>query len=326
MRRREFILLGGAAAAWRCNALAQTPSKRGVIGFLVASSKISGGRQFSGFAQGMRELGYVEGRDYVLEDRYADGISTRLPQLAQELVRIKPDVIVTSNTAAALAMKQAMASIPIVVALLTDPVGFGLVASEARPGTNVTGILSRVEGLPGKQFEVALDLIPGATKIGVLVNANNPSNVIQQREAEPAAAKLGVSLAPVEVRTADDIGPAFQRFVRERANIVVVLGDAMFVTERRQVAAFALVSRLPTVFSFREHVEDGGLISYGINLRENYRRAAYYVNRILKGEKPADLPVEFPTKLEMVVNGITAKALGLAIPPSIMLRVDEVIE
>ena len=209
---------------------------------------------------------------------------------------------------------------------MTDPVGMGLVASEARPGTNVTGILTRVQGLPGKQLEIARDLVPSVGKIGVLVNVNDPGNVVQQREAEVAATTLGVSLALVGVSASEEIGPAFERFVRERANIVAVFGDPMFLAMRRQIAAYALASHLPTVYNFREHVEDGGLISYGISLRENYRRGAYFVNRILKGEKPADLPVEFPTKLEMVVNQATAKALGLAIPPSILVRADEVIE
>jgi ABC-type uncharacterized transport system substrate-binding protein len=174
--------------------------------------------------------------------------------------------------------------------------------------------------------EIALDLLPTATKIGVLVHVNNPSNVIQRRETEPAAAKSGVNLALAEVRTADELGPAFQSLLREGANIVIVFQDGMFLNVRRQIAAFALVAHLPTVYTSREHVEDGGLISYGFNLRENFRRVAYHVDRILKGEKPSDLPVEFPTRLEMVVNGTTAKALGINIPPSIMLRVDEVIE
>jgi putative ABC transport system substrate-binding protein len=307
--------------------LAQTPPRRALIGFLGGGSKAQGGRYYSGFPQGMREFGYLEGRDYVFEERYADGdLSGRLQRLAEELVRLKPDIIVVSNTAAALAAKQATASIPIVGPTLTDPVGFGLVVSEPRPGTNVTGILLRLEGLPEKQFEIARDVVPAATRIGVLVNVKSPIYALQQRQAESAAAKLGVSLASVAVSTADDLGPAFQTFVRERANIVVVFGDAMFLVVRRQIAAHALVSHLPTVFSQREFVEDGGLISYGVSLRENFRRGAYYVNRILRGETPADLPVEFPTKVEMLVNQTTAKLLGLTFPPSILIRTDEVIE
>jgi putative ABC transport system substrate-binding protein len=327
MRRREFItLLGGTAAAWPCNGLAQSPPKRPLIGLLLSSSKAEGARYYSGFPLGMRELGYLEGRQYGLEDRYADGDGSRLPLLAEELVRLKPDVIVAATTPGTLAAKQATASIPIIGVNLTDPVGFGLVASEARPGANVTGILFRLEGLTGKQVEIALDLIPGTSKMGILVDVNNPSNMLQRREVEAAAGKSAVSIAPVDVRTVDEIGAAIQTFVRERASIVVVLASAMFLNARRKIAAFALASRLPTVFNFREHVEDGGLISYGVDLRQNYRRAAYFVDRILKGEKPGDLPVEFPTKVELVVNVTTAKAIGLTIPPVLLARADEVIE
>jgi putative ABC transport system substrate-binding protein len=274
----------------------------------------------------MRELGYAEGRDYSVEDRYGDNNFARLDELAAVLVRLKPDVIVCAGTAAVLAAKKATADIAIVGATMTDPIGFGLIASEARPGTNVTGILARIDGLPGKQVEIARDLIPAATTIAVLVNVNDPGTLRQQSELETAAASVGATLLTGETRGPDDIGPAFQRFARQGAMVVIVPGDATFLSQRRQIAAFALSQRLPTVHSFREHVEDGGLLSYGIDLRANYRRAAYYVDRILKGDKPADLPVEFPTKLEMVVNQTTAKALGLAIPPSIMVRVDEVIE
>ena len=274
----------------------------------------------------MRELGYMEGRDYVFQDRYADGDFARLPLLAEELVRLKPDVIVAGVLAATLAAKQATASIPIVGINLTDPVGAGLVASEARPGTNVTGTIVRLDGLTGKQLEIARDLVPGTSRIGVLNNVNNPASVVQLREAELAAAKLGLSLVPVEIRTADDVAPAFQKLLREGATIVLVLGDAAFLAWRRRIPAFSLASRLPSVFSFREHVEDGGLMSYGIDLRASYRRAAFYVDKILKGEKPADLPIEFPTKLGLVINLSTARALDLSIPPTLLARADEVIE
>jgi putative ABC transport system substrate-binding protein len=327
MRRREFItLLGGAAAAWPCNGLAQSPPKRPLIGYLGPSSKSVGARYYGGFALGMRELGYREGRDYGFEDRYADGDASRLPLLAEELVRLKPDVIVAATTPGALAAKQATASIPIIGVNLTDPVDFGLVASEARPGTNVTGVLFRLDGMTEKQVEIALDVMPGASKIGILVDVNNPSNTLQRREVETAAEKSAVSMTAVDVRTADEIGAAIQTFVHERASIVIVLGAPVFVNARWRIAAFALASRLPTVYNFREHVEDGGLISYGVDLRQNFRRAAYFVDRVLKGTKPGDLPVEFPTKVELVVNVTTAKAIGLTIPPALLARADEVIE
>jgi putative ABC transport system substrate-binding protein len=274
----------------------------------------------------MRELGYLEGRDYGFEDRYGDGDAPRLPLLAEELVKLKPDVIVAATTPGAMAAKQATANIPIVGVNLTDPVDFGLVASEARPGTNVTGVLFRLKGMAEKQVEIALDLMPGASKIGILVDVNNPSNMLQRREVEAAAEKSAVNITAVDVRTADEIGAAIQTLVHERASIVIVLGAAVFVNARRRIAAFALASRLPTVYNFREHVEDGGLISYGVDLRQNFRRGAYFVDRILKGAKPGDLPVEFPTKVELVVNVTTAKAIGVTVPPTLFARADEVIE
>jgi putative ABC transport system substrate-binding protein len=306
--------------------MAQSPPKRPLIGLLAGSSKAAGARYYGGFPMGMGELGYLEGRDYAFEDRYADGDGSRLPVLAEELVRLKPDVIVAATTPGTLAAKQAAGGIPIVGVNLTDPVGFGLVVSEARPGGSVTGILYWLEGLSGKQMEIALDVMPGADKMGILVDATNPSNELQRRELEAAAEKSGMNITSVDVRTVDEIADAIQTFVRERASIVVVLGAALFVNARRRIAAFALASRLPTVFNFREHVEDGGLISYGIDLRQNFRRAAYFVDRILKGAKPADLPIEFPTKVELVVNATTAKAIGVVIPPALLARADEVIE
>jgi ABC-type uncharacterized transport system substrate-binding protein len=327
LKRREFIcLLGGAAALWPCDGLAQSPLKRPLIGLLLASSKTAGARYYGGFSLGMRELGYLEGRDYGFEERYGDGEASRLPLLAEELVRLKPDVIVAATTPGTMAAKQATAGIPIVGVNMTDPVGFGLVASEARPGTNVTGVLYRLEGMAGKQVEIALDVMPGTTRIGMLVDVNNPANIAQRREVEAAVAKSAVSIVAVEVRSADEIGAAIETLVRERASIAIVLGAALFLNARRRIASFALASRLPTVLNFREEVEDGGLISYGIDLRQNFRRAAYFVDRILKGAKPADLPIEFPTKVELVVNLTTAKAIGVAIPPTLIGRADEVIE
>ena len=327
VRRRQFItLLGGAAVAWPRNGLAQSPPKRSLIGFLAASSKAAGERFYSGFPLGMRELGYLEGRDYGVEGRYADGDESRLPLLAEELVRLKPDVILAGSTPGALASKQATASILIVGVNLTDPVGFGLVASEARPGTNVTGILFRLEGLTAKLVEIALDLMPAASNMGILSNVTNPSNVLQRREIEAAAGKSGVSMTTIDVRTVDEIGTAIQTFVRERASILVVLASPMLINARRRIAAFALASRLPTIYTFREHVEDGGLISYGVDLRQNYRRSAYFVDRILKGEKPGDLPFQQPTKYELIINRKAAKALGLELSPALLALADEVIE
>ena len=327
MKRRAFItLLGGAAVAWPISSKAQIPQKRPLIGLLTPGSKTTSGRFYDGFLRGMRERGYLERRDYDLEERYADGNLARLPALAEELVHLRPDVIVAGTSVAVLAVKKLASSIPVVGNGITDPVGMGLAKSEAHPGGNVTGTVMVLSGLAGKQLETGLDFIPGAKKVGVLVNPENPANRIHRRELQSDAAKLGVDLEIVEVRFAAEIGAAFQTLVRKRADIVLVAPDAMFVAARRQIAAIALVARLPTVFHAREHVEVGGLVSYGSDLTAMYHRAAYYVERILKGEKPADLPIEFLPKPELVINLATAKALGLEVPPLLLARTDEVIE
>jgi putative ABC transport system substrate-binding protein len=327
MRRREFLAtIAASAALWPHNSVARETTKRPVIGFLTPAIKATGRVFFDSFFQGMRELGYLERRDYGVEERFAEGNIGRLQSLAEELVRLKPDVIVVGASVAALAVKKITSSIPIVGVSLTDPVGLGLVASEARPGTNVTGTLIRLEGLTGKQLELALELAPGATKVGTMVNPTNPYNHIHIRELDAAAAKLGVHLTKAEVRSGANVEAAFQHFVREDVKIAVVVTDATFIALRRPIATFALVMRIPTVFYHREHVEAGGLVSYGTNISMSYRRAAYYVDRILKGVKPADLPFEFPTKLELVLNMATAKALGLAVPAILLARADEVIE
>jgi putative ABC transport system substrate-binding protein len=274
----------------------------------------------------MRELGYLERRDYGVEERFAEGNIGRLQSLAEELIRLRPDVIVAGASIATLAVKKITSSISIVGVSMTDPVGLGLAASESRPGTNVTGTLIRLEGLTGKQLELALEFVPGETKVGTMVNPTNPYNFIHTRELDAAAAKLGVHLAKAEVRSGANVEAAFQHFVREDVKIAVVPTDATFIALRRPIATFALVTRIPTVFYHREHVEVGGLVSYGTSLSMNYRRAAYYVDRILKGDKPADLPIEFLAKLELVLNAATAKALGLKIPPTVLVRADEVIE
>jgi putative ABC transport system substrate-binding protein len=326
MKRRQFITLLGGAAAWPISSEAQIPQKPPLIGLLTPGSKTTSGRFYDGFLRGMRERGYRERRDYDLEERYADGNLARLPALAEELVRLRPDVIVAGTSVAVLAVMKLASSISVVGNGMTDPVGMGLAKSEAYPGGNVTGTVIGLSGLAGKQLETGLDFIPGAKKVGVLVNPENPANQIHRAELQSEAAKLGVDLEIVEVRFAAEIGAAFQTLVRERAHIVLVAPDAMFVAARRQIAALALVVRLPSVFHAREYVEVGGLVSYGSDLTSMYHRAAYYVDRILKGEKPGDLPIEFLPKLELVINLATAKALGLEVPPLLLARADEVIE
>ena len=325
--RRQFItLLCGVSLASPRVALAQNPAKRPLVGVLATGSLASASRLVSGFPEGMRELGYVEGIDIDFEYRYADGDYARFPALAEELVRFKPDVIVASNPASALAVKHATTTIPIVAVTLTDPVGLGLAASHARPGGQVTGILSNLDGLPGKLLEILREVVPGAVRIGVLINVGDPSDNIQWQDAEAAATALRVKLVPVEVRAPADLDAAFQLLQREHVDAISVLRDGMFLNERQRIAALAAAARLPAIYSLREHVEAGGLISYGVNLRESWRRAAYYVVKILKGAKPGDLPIELPTKMELVINLKTAKALGINFPQTVTTRADEVIE
>jgi putative tryptophan/tyrosine transport system substrate-binding protein len=329
MRRREFIavLAGATAVASRpLLAFAQTPSKRPLIAVQIGGSKTEADRYFSGFSQGMRELGYVEGNDYGFEVRYADGKVSRIPPQMEELVRLKPDIIVSGTTAGVIAAKKLTDTIPIVSASLTNPIEFGVAASYARPGGNVTGVLMTVEDLPTKLLALALEVVPGANKIGLLVHSDNPIQPALQRSLDAAVNALGVELTVLEVVSPDDLHAAFQRLARERVKVVLMLPDFMFVNERKRIALFAMAERLPTMSAFRENVEDGGLMSYGTDLRESIRRTAAFVDKILKGAKPGDLPIEFPTKLELVINLITAKALELTIPPTLLARADEVIE
>ena len=326
MRRREFIMLLGGSVAWPLAARAQQAGRAARIGCLVSGSQDSHGRFIAAFRQALGQLGYVDNRDFVLDLRWAEGRGDRFPVLADELARLAPDIVVTATAAAALAAKQAMPKTPIVCANLTDPIGLGLVASYNRPGGNVTGIMVTFEGLLGKQLELAREVMPGANKIGMLVNMRNPSNVVQRRDAEATAPALGIDLVPVDVRSSGDIDAAFQMLTRERSQFVLVLSDLIFITERHRIAALAIAARLPTMYGLREHAEAGGVVSYGIALRENWRRSAYFVDKILKGTKPGDLPVELPTKYELVINLKTAKALGLTVPLPLQAIADEVIE
>jgi putative ABC transport system substrate-binding protein len=327
LKRRDFItLLGGAAATWPLAALAQAAVRRRRITFLGGSAPAPAAKVTGAFIEGMRALGYSEGRDFEMDYRWAEGYVDRLPALAQELVRLKADVIVTANIQATVAMKEATKTIPIIGVLLEDPVGLGLIKSDAKPGGNVTGLLSSLPGLPAKQLELARDLVAGASRIGLLVNPTNVSDLSQRQEMETAGAAMALTLIPVETRTPEDLDQVFPALARERAEVVIVLRDPLFFTQRRTIAAGALASRLPTIYASREAVDDGGLISYGINLSQNSRRAADYVVKILKGAEPGDLPVEFPTKLELVINLPTAKALGLSVPPTLLARADEVLE
>ena len=327
MNRRDFItLLGGAAAAWPLAARAQSSISRPLIAILNLNSASSVSPRLRGFLQAMRDLGYVEGRDFDLAERYADGQLERLPVVADELVRLNPSLFVTGSMLAAFAAKQASKTIAIVGVSLVDPVGLGLAASEARPGGQVTGTLISIDGLPGKQLALATEVLPGRTRFGLLVNPSNQGHAVLRREAEAAAASLALSLVPVEARSPTDLNRAFQALVHERVELVMVLSDAVFNRENRRIAVLAAAKRLPTIFSLREYVEAGGMMSYGVSLSANWRRAAYYVDKILRGIKPGDLPIELPTKLELVINLSTAKAIELPISEQSLLRADEVIE
>jgi putative ABC transport system substrate-binding protein len=327
VKRREFIGGFAVVAVLRpVGAVAQVASRRPLVVYLVGGSKSAADRYFGGFSQGMRELGYVVGENYAFDGRYADGDLARVPALVEELVDLKPDVIVSGTTAGVAAAKKLTDTIPIVSPSLVDPVGFGFAASHARPGGNVTGVMLTVEDLPSKQLALMVEMVPGARKVGVLVNVNNPNNPPQRRNMEAAAHALGVTLLPVGVALPEDLHAAFQTLAREEVKAVFTLTDAMLLSERKRITLFATAAHLPTVFGAREHVEDGGLMSYGVDIRETWRRTASFVDRILKGVKPGDLPIEFPTKLQLVINLTAAKALGLTMPPTLLARADEVIE
>ena len=327
MQRRDFIMLfGGAAAAWPLAARAQGSAKRPIVAMLAGQSAPASAKLVAAFAQRMQELGYSASRNVDIVYRYMDGDLTRVPALVKELIGLQPDVMVITNTEATIAMRQATAAIPIISAAVTDPVAFGLVASHARPGGNVTGILATLDSLPEKQLALAVEVIHDARKMGLLIQTGFRAHAVQRQGAEAAAAALAITVVPVEARLPGDVDAAFQSFVRERVDGVLVLQAPLFLTERQRIAALATAAKLPTMFGFREHAEAGGLMSYGVDLRANWRRAAEFVDKILKGTNPGDLPVELPTKFELVVNLKTAKTIELKIPESFLLRADEVIE
>jgi putative ABC transport system substrate-binding protein len=325
--RREFItLLGGAAAACPLMARAEQAVRNARIGCLIPGTRDSHSRFVAGFRERLGQLGYVENRNLVLDLRWAEGNLDRFPALASELAFLTPDVVVVAISAGVAAAKQAMPTIPIVCPFLIDPIGLGLVASYNHPGGNVTGIMFTLDGLVGKQLELAREVVPSASRIGMLVNMRNPSNAGQRRDAELAALSLGIDLVTVDARSPQEIDAAFQTLIRERSDFVLVLSDLVFNTERHRIATLAIAARLPTMYGLREHADAGGLVSYGTSILENWRRAAYFVDKILKGTKPADLPVEVPTKFELIINLKTAKALGLHIPDKLLALADEVIE
>jgi putative ABC transport system substrate-binding protein len=329
MRRRDFItLLGGAAAAsiaWPLAAIAQQSGKLRTIGFLGPNTRSGASDWVAALAQRLRELGWIEGRTVTIEYRWAEGREERLAEIAAEFVRLKVDVIVTSGTPAVMASKQATSVIPIVFAAVSDPVGTGLVASLARPGGNVTGLANQTSDTAGKKLELLREAVPGLRRLAVMANVGNPASVLDMGEAQATARALGLEVTTSEIRRAEDISPAFDA-LKGRADALYVCVDPLVNTHRIRVNTLALAARLPTMHGLREYVEAGGLMSYGPNLPDLLRRAADYVDKILRGVNPGDIPVEQPTKFDLIINLTTAKALGLEVPPTLLARADEVIE
>jgi putative tryptophan/tyrosine transport system substrate-binding protein len=306
---------------------AQPTKKVPWVGYLSpgSSSDPARLRRFEAFRQGLRELGYVEGQTIALESRWAEGRYDQYPALTADLVRVQVDVIVAVGGAATQAAQHATRTIPIVMSVVIDPVGSGLVPSLARPGGNVTGLSLMTSDLVGKQFEVLKEVVPEVSRVALLWNPANPGSAPQLREAEVAARALGIRLQTLEAREPQEIDRAFAAMTREQAGALVVLADAIFINQRRQIAELAAERRLPAVYVALEHAEAGGLMAYSANLLDLERRAATFVDKILKGAKPGDLPVEQPTTFELVINLKTAQALGLTIPPSLLFQATEVI-
>jgi putative tryptophan/tyrosine transport system substrate-binding protein len=326
IRRREFIVaLGGAVAAWPLAALAQQPAKLPTIGYLGPLTPSAESQWTAAFVRRLRELGWIEARSIAIEYRWAEGRSERFAEIAAEFVRLKVDVIVTAGTVPVLAAKQATLAIPIVFATVGDPVGTGIVSSLAQPGGNVTGLSNQQADLAGKRVGLLREVVPGLRRLAILVNVGSPNSVLDMREVEAAARMLGLDVVTLEIRRADDIASAFE-LLQGRAEAIYVCTDPLVNTNRVRINTLALAARLPTLHAVREYVEAGGLMSYGPSYPDQWRRAADYIDKILRGTKPGDISIEQPTKFDLVINQTTAKALGLTIPESFLLRADEVIE
>ena len=310
-----------------CGAIveAQQPGKLYRIGYLTGNPRAANSERIEAFRQGLRELGYIEGKNIVIEWRSADGKLEQLPGLASELVRLHVDVIVTGGPSATRPAKEATATIPIVMAQDSDPVGNGFIASLSRPGGNITGLSSVASEMSGKQLELLKEIVPKLSRVVILGTSTNPGNAQALRDAELGAGAFGVKLQYLDVRASGDIEPMFREARKVRADGILVVNSLVFNAQRKQVADLAVKSRLPTIYGRREFVDTGGLMSYGVSIFDLDRRAATYVDKILKGAKPGDLPVEQPTKFELVINLNTAKQIGLTIPPNLLARADRVI-
>jgi putative tryptophan/tyrosine transport system substrate-binding protein len=325
MKRRDFItLLGGVAAAWPLEARAQQSAKLPTIGFLGAATPAIWSVFIVAFVRRLRELGWIEGRTIAIEYRWAEGRNERYADIAAEFVRLKVDVIVTSG-GAVLAAKQATSLIPIVFAAAADPVGGGFVASLVQPGGNVTGLSAQSTDLAGKRLELLREIVPSLRQLAIMANAGYPAALLEMAEVQATARTLGLEVTPLEIRQAEDIAPAFEA-LKGRAEALYVCSDILTTTNRVRVNTLALTARLPMMYGVREYVEAGGLMSYGPNFLDLWRRTGDLVDKILRGAKPAEIPVAQPTKFDLVINLTTAKALGLDVPPTLLARVDEVIE
>jgi putative ABC transport system substrate-binding protein len=324
MRRRNFITLLGCAAAWPVAARAQQPAMP-VVGFLGPTTPSAQTQWVAAFLERLRELGWVEGRTVAIAYRWAEGHTERLAEIATEFVRLKVDVIVTYGTPQVIAAKQATSVIPIVFALVGDPVGAGLVASLARPGANVTGLSLQTTDTATKRIELLREVVSGVRRLAILANVDNPASRLEMGELQAAAGTLGLEVVTSEIRRAEDIAPAIEA-LKGRADALYVAGDPLLNAHRIGINTLAMSAKLPTMYIQREFVEAGGLMSYGPNFPNLFLRAADYVDKILHGAKPANIPVEQPTKFDFIINLTTAKALGLTVPPSLLGRADEVIE
>jgi ABC-type uncharacterized transport system substrate-binding protein len=327
MRRRKFIsLLGGAAAvAWPGVAGAQQAGRLPTIGVLGGATPSAESQRVAALVQRLHELGWVEGRTVAIQYRWAEGRSTRLAEIAAEFVRLKVDVIFATGTAPALAAKQATSMIPIVFPFAGDPVGTGLVASLARPGGNVTGMSNQASDLAAKRIELLREIVPHLRRLAIVANAGYPAAALEKTEVEAAARTLDLEVVAFEVRESKDIAPVFEG-LQGKADALFLVGDPLMTANRIRVTSLALAVRLPTIYVHREYVDAGGLISYGANFSDLFRRAAEVVDKILRGTKPSDIPVEQPTKFELAINLNTAKAMGLDVSPTLLARADEVIE
>jgi putative ABC transport system substrate-binding protein len=327
-RRKLVMALGAGALVAPFGSFAQQKGKVWRVGFLSQRARPDSFESgvFGAFRLGMRELGYIEGTNLSINWRFADGDASKLPELVAELVRLNVDIIVAAGTPAASASQKATTTIPIVMATVGDPIGSGLVKTFARPGGNITGLSNLSGDLGPKLLEMLLSLVPRLSRVGILVNPANSSHAVTLKNIQASAPRVGVKCLPIEAKTEQEIRNAFSTLMREHAGAIIIANDPLFIQQGHLIAELALKHRLPSIGQMPDYAVDGGVLSYGQNLDDNYRRAATYVDKILKGAKPSDLPVEQPMKFELLINRKTAKALALTIPQSLMISADKVIE